>query len=376
MFCRASALAVETLRAVELKGPPEGPKIERGLEPVCWFRDSPTIDWDQTAELAHTPNRPLMEGESINEFARPRSIWQLIGDTFALYRRFPILFLALAAVAVVPYELIVLAMTGAGPFAQGGTGFLASNLLTVADSFLILPLISALHVRAVYEIDAGSRPRLLPTFRDSLRTLPVVAVATGISSVAILFGFFALFVPGALLTARWAVVAQTAALDGGGWKDPLRHSAALTRDYRWHSFGLVIVAGLIAALPVIGLGLIFGHRNTTVASFLVGTAVEVLLRSYAALATALLYFDLRARHRVRARGDGAPEEGPNVPPSAASTGTGDPLTPDGYTDTSRPRGWYIDPDQPSQMRYWGTDDENPGWSQRTAKTPKQTLADW
>jgi hypothetical protein len=316
-----------------------------------------------------------MEGESINEFERPRSIWQLIGDTFALYRRVPILFLVLAAVAVVPYELIVLLATGAGPFAQGRTGFFTSNLLTVADSFLILPLISALHVRAVREIGEGSRPGLVPTFRGSLRTLPVVAIATGISSVLILVGFFALFIPGALLTARWAVVAQTAALDGGGWKDPLRRSTDLTRAYRWHSFGLVFVASLIAFVPSLGLGAIFGHANTTTASFLVGTALQVVLRSFAALATALLYFDLKARHRGRALGSGAPQSDPNVPVSAVSTGTGDPLTPDGYTDGNRPRGWYIDPDQPSRMRYWAANDDLV-WSQRTAKTPKRTFEEW
>jgi hypothetical protein len=203
----------------------------------------------------------------------------------------------------------------------------------------------------------------------------VVAIATGITSVAILIGFFALFVPGALLTARWAVVAQTAALDGGGWKDPLRHSAALTRNYRWHSFGLVIVAGLIPTLPVFGLGLIFGHTTTTTASFLVGTALQVLLRSFAALTTALLYFDLRARHRGKTRATDARKSDPNVPPSTTSTGTGDPLAPDGYADADRPRGWYIDPDQPGRMRYWAADD-NPVWSKRTAKTPKQTLAEW
>jgi hypothetical protein len=316
-----------------------------------------------------------MEGKSINGFERSRSVWQLIGDTFALYPRFPILFLALAAIAVVPYGLIVLLVTGAGPFAQGRTGFVTSNLLTVADSFLVLPLISALHVRAVREIGEGSRPRFAPTFRGSLRALPVVAIATGISSVAILIGFFALFIPGALLTARWAVVAQTAALDSGGWKDSLRRSADLTCDYRWHSFGLVFAASLIAVVPSVGLGMIFGDTHTTAASFLVGTTLQVLLGSFAALTTALLYFDLKARRCQRAPSSGAHERNPNVPASAASTGTGDPLTPDGYTDTNRPRGWYIDPDRPSRMRYWAADD-NPAWSQRTAKTPKKTFEEW
>jgi hypothetical protein len=227
----------------------------------------------------------------------------------------------------------------------------------------------------VREIGDGSRPRLLPTFHGSLRTLPVVAIATGISSVAILVGFFALFIPGALLTARWAVVAQTAALDGGGWKDSLQRSADLTRDYRWHSFGLVFGAAVIAFVPSFGLGAIFGQTDTTAASFVVGTVLQVLFRSFVALTTALLYFDLKARHRQRAQSSGAHEWDPNVAASAASAGTGDPLTPDGYSDANRPRGWYVDPDQPSRMRYWAADD-NPAWSQRTTKTPKQTFEEW
>ena len=46
----------------------------------------------------------------------PRSARRLIADTVALYRRYPLLFLMLAAAVIVPYELIVLLATGAGPF--------------------------------------------------------------------------------------------------------------------------------------------------------------------------------------------------------------------------------------------------------------------
>ena len=194
-------------------------------------------------------------------------------------------------------------------------------------------------------------------------------------SVAILIGYLALFVPGALLTAEWAVVAQTAALEGGGWKDPLRRSSNFTRDHRWHSFGLLFVASMITFIPSFGLGSIFGHSSTTVASFLVGTALQVLLRSFAALTAALLYFDLKARPHGQARGSGLPEWGPNVPASEAPIGTGDPLTPDGYTDADRPRGWYIDPENPGRMRYWAAGNQ-PVWSRRTAKTPKQTFEEW
>jgi hypothetical protein len=316
-----------------------------------------------------------MAAQSDLKLDRSRSIGEMIVDSLALYQRFPVLFLVLAAVAAVPYELIVLAITGAGPFAQGHNGFVTSQLITVADSFLVTPLISALHVRAVRDIGDGSRPRLIPTFRASLRNLPVVIVAAGISSVAILIGSLALFVPGALLRAWWAAVAQPAALDGGDWKAPLRRSSDLTEDYRWHSFGLVFIAGLIAFVPSFGLGLIFGHTDTTAASFLAGTALQIVLRSFEALVIALLYFDLKARPRGRAYRPEAPEWDPNVPVSEAPAGVGDPLAPDGYSDADRPRGWYIDPENPGRMRYWAAGNQ-PIWSQRTAKTPKQTFEEW
>jgi hypothetical protein len=101
----------------------------------------------------------------------------------------------------------------------------------------------------------------------------------------------------------------------------------------------------------------------------------VLLRSFAALATALLYFDLKARPRGGEVGSGAAEWDPSVPVSDAPAGTGDPLTPDAYTDANRPRGWYIDPQTPTRMRYWAAGGK-PIWSQRTAKTPGQTLVEW
>jgi hypothetical protein len=316
-----------------------------------------------------------VDGQSKLVLDHPRSVWKLLATTFELYRRVPVFFLVLAAIIVVPYEVIVLAVTGNGPFAQGHMAFVPRQLLLAIDSFLVTPLISALHVRAVREVGDGGQPRLLPTLRRSLPTLPVVVVAAGVSSVAITIGTFALAVPGLILWAIWAVVAQTAALERGSWIEALRRSADLTRGHRWHALGLVFVAALIAGVPWLPLVFAFGHTTTTGASFLAGTALQVLLRSFEALITALLYFDLKARPRGGAHHIGVPEWDPNVPVSEAPSGTGDPLTPDAYTDADRPRGWYIDLESPRRMRYWAAGDK-PAWSQRTAKMPKQTLVEW
>ncbi len=56
---------------------------------------------------------------------RPRSIAKWSAATFSLYWRFPILFLdPRRRSSSCPYELIVLAITGAGPFAPGNLSFI------------------------------------------------------------------------------------------------------------------------------------------------------------------------------------------------------------------------------------------------------------
>jgi hypothetical protein len=318
-----------------------------------------------------------MNGPHDLNLDRPRSIGEMLTAAFGLYRRFPLLFLAFAAIVVVPYELIVLVATGAGPLAQGHLGFLGSKGLLVADSFIVTPLISALHVRAVREIGDGGRPTFGATFRQSLPRLPVIAVAAGISGVAIGLGSLAFGFPGILLLAIWPVVAQAAALESGGPIDALRRSFNLTRGYRWHGLGLFFAASLIAGIPWLVLFLSLGHTATNAGTFLAGTAVQVVLRSFDALAGGLLYFDLVARSRFGPPGpthiDPAEVTGA-VPPVAA---TGHPLDPNSWSDADRPAGWYVNPFSPNRMRYWMTNGPGTGvWSGRSAKTPGEVLHEW
>lgn len=294
-----------------------------------------------------------MNGQAAIELERPRSIPELIGASFDLYFRVPILFLVLAAIVVVPWEFVVLLVTGAGPLALGHKGFVINQLISLPDYFVVVPLVSALHIHAVNEVGRGSRPRLLSTFHQSLPTLPVVVLATGVSGIATSIGYLALVVPGVLLTARWAVVAQTAAIDGGGWTDAIRRSTDLTDGERWHAFWVIVVAGLITSVPWLAAWHLIGHETTTVGSFALGTALQVVTRSFGALTAALLYFDLKARLSIE------PVEPARTAP----------------TEDGRAPGWYIDPSKPTRMRYWAADGK-PGWSERTAKTPKPLLREW
>lgn len=97
-----------------------------------------------------------------------------------------------------------------------------------------------------------------------------------------------------------------------------------------------------------------------------------MIRSFTALATALLYFDLTARSKVEAKATTAVEDANpdrNVPP------TGHPLDPDSWSDEDRPPGWYVDPSAPRVMRYWAADGTQ-SWSKRTTKTPGPIRHEW
>lgn len=70
---------------------------------------------------------------------------------------------------------------------------------------------------------------LLLTLLDwAFSALHVHAAAATISGLGIALGFLALIVPGIILSLRWVVVAQAAAIEHEGWLSALRRS----RDVR------------------------------------------------------------------------------------------------------------------------------------------------
>lgn len=297
----------------------------------------------------------------------PRSARQLVRAALGLYREYPLLFLVLAAGVIVPYEAIVLAATGSGPFAHGSLGFGTSSLLTLIELALVGPLVSALHVHAVSEALEGRDPRLASVARRGLQVLPVVAAAEIIAWLGILLGFLALVVPGIILSLRWYVVAQVAAIEHEGWLLALRRSRQLTASHYRHLIVFAIYVTLITSVPTLLVGFAFGHETTTVPSFLVGVALHVVTWSLSALAAALMYFDLRARWASAG-------PAPAVPAGGDSQRVGQSWDLRRYSDQDRPKGWYVDPGSPDRMRYWKTGD-SPGW-EGTTGTPKKVRREW
>lgn len=222
----------------------------------------------------------------------PEPARAIVAKAFGLYRRYALLFLVLALCVIGPYDLLVLILTGSGPLAKNSNVVLTDPL----TAFLVSPLISALHIHAVAEIRAGRTPRLRSIAARGLRVLPTAAATAIMTTLGILVGFVMLIVPGIILSFRWYLAVQAAAIEHDGWLPAIRRSRVLTAGVYGHLFGFGILVAVIGSVPlVIGKAIATGHDTLAIA-FIGGVLLDAFAVAFAALATALLYFDLASRH--------------------------------------------------------------------------------
>ncbi len=238
-----------------------------------------------------------MEASSTIDLGRERSALEILRAALVVYGRHPILFATLAMGVIAPYELVRLAVTGVGPLGSGGKASEGTFLLFELIYYVLVgPLISALHVHAVIDMGEGRRPRIGQVALRGLGVLAVVAAAQIVAGILIGLGFIALIVPGVILSLRWSVVAQTAAVDHEGWLPALRRSRMLTAGHYWHIFRVLFAAGFLTFVVAATVGAVAGDgRSASAVAVAVGIVVYTITASFEALTLAVLYFDLRAR---------------------------------------------------------------------------------
>ncbi|HUO69948.1 MAG TPA: hypothetical protein VMU39_04160 [Solirubrobacteraceae bacterium] len=222
----------------------------------------------------------------------------MIAATLRLYTLHPLLFAALALMVVVPYELAVLAITHIPPLGARHESPGTAMTLGLLDVALVGPMVSALYAHAVLTVGAVQRPRLLRVAGSGLTALPVVAAAQIAAALGIAAGLFAFIVPGIVLAVRWAVVAQVAAIERTDWMGALRRSLALTRGQFVHAFAVILCAAVVD-LALAAAGSALTEPSARAGDVVLGIAIVTVARSFAALTTALLYFDLLARQPAR-----------------------------------------------------------------------------
>lgn len=247
------------------------------------------------------PEEPAVPGPRL-DLGRARGAGQILAATLEAYSRYWWQFLVMAFAVVAPIDIVLFGVIG-GQLSDPRpevTAYVAS-LELIVPVVLTVPLVTAVHVRAVMALGEGRRPDVGAALREGLLWLPAVCWPIVLAFLGTVAGFFLFILPGIWLAVRWAFAAQSVVVDDLRGVAALRRSASLVAGSWWRVFGILVLLYLVGggianllAQPLEALGHSAGSGVLVLAGIVVAQA---LAYSFFALAGTVLFFDLRARAR-------------------------------------------------------------------------------
>ena len=233
--------------------------------------------------------------------ARPMDLGAILDGAFSLYRRNFVVLVGAFGILLVPIALLAIAIGGAAIF------------LLPPVATLVTPAIGAL---AVADVAVGIRPTIGGIWSRMARILPALLLTELITLFAVGLGTLLLVIPGILFYVWFSLSAQAVAMENFRYFSALGRSRRLVKGSWWRVFGILIVIGLVvgiasnlvetfvlALLGALGIGsgvsVLAPSSGTahlaSISRLLAATISTVLVGPVSALASALLYFDLRLR---------------------------------------------------------------------------------
>lgn len=218
---------------------------------------------------------------------RPRRLGELLDAAFTLYRAHWKILLGVAAVAVIPLELLfsLLALT---------ENVLFVSLAGVLSVIVVTPLVTAALVKAGADVYLGRTPTIGETYSYAFSRFVPLLGAILLVGLGVILGFILLIIPGIILIVRWYFASAAVVLEDAGATDAMRRSWRLTSGHFWKVLGTLVVAGIIAGVAALIISLPFAFGPA--ASRTVGDILaSVIVQPFSSLVALLLYFDLRIR---------------------------------------------------------------------------------
>ena len=203
---------------------------------------------------------------------------------------FPFFFLITLVVAL-PNLLIEMNKPVAGEVPQLGS-FFALLGLSVVLAVVLNAIGEAVILYGAFQRLSGLPLQPGEAFQRALvRFLPLLGLGL-LSGLAIGFGVMLLVVPGLILLVMWSVVVPACVVEGLGPIESMSRSAALTKGYRWHIFGIMLLVGFVNLIASALLGLVLRPTGVVISALggLVWTAVWA---AYWNCVLIMIYHDLR-----------------------------------------------------------------------------------
>jgi hypothetical protein len=235
---------------------------------------------------------------------RPLGIGEILRTAWQLYRRHWRILLTIAAVVVVPLTLLHYLLGDLvrtqGESISNGVVETASwsigiaGLLTALATILMYLVLAGAITRAVAAEVAGQDPSVEQSYRFGFHRLGSVLLVSVLVGLAIIGGLILFIIPGIYIGIRLCVSIEALVIEGRRGTEAMGRSWALVGGHWWHSFGALVVGGLLTSIVNAVITAPFGDTGWFVQAVAAAVATVVTL-PYSALVGVLLYLDLRAR---------------------------------------------------------------------------------
>ena len=227
---------------------------------------------------------------SLLAYTRPRRATEIVDASFRFYREHAGDLLVVSALLLVPPALLA----AIAPDVLQWVFQIAYNLMYIVSQGVI-----AVYVAAAVERDSPiTAGRALREVGNRAGNVLVVGIMAGILMAV---GFVLLLVPGFIALGWFAAAIPVAAIEGLKHSAALGRSRQLARNRLLHVLGTLLLVWLIVVALVfggaLGIGLVFAIAGVPERLIeFVSNVLMIPLFPLAAIATTMLYYDLRVRN--------------------------------------------------------------------------------
>ena len=240
-----------------------------------------------------------------------RGLGDILTTAFELYRTNAAQLIKIVAIVVVPLTFVLALLTQVA-FKQNcdpndaQTFQDVSNCVSSVGRYLFIGAIGAFIAVSIQQLILGSVTRggaaavlgrpvdVESSYRYAFSRLGGLIGLALLIALAVFLGFFVFLIGALIVGVFFGVAVPVFIIERAGAVDSMSRSWKLVSGHWWHTFGVIIVAAIIASVVNSVLTRIGG--NNFFLSWIFSAIAQSITAPFVALVSVILYIDLRSRH--------------------------------------------------------------------------------
>lgn len=235
---------------------------------------------------------------------RPRTLGEILGAAFNIYKTNASKLILVVAVVVVPLSLIGAligqAFAGNDEVVAGRTisdrsfaAIVLGAIVAAIVAIIISAVLQAAMMRAAALATIGDPVDVSESYRWGLKRFGSVLLVAFLVGLITGIGFILIIIPGIIFLTLFAVSIPAVVIENRRGTDAMKRSWDLAKEHFWHVLGVVVVAWIITTVIGSILGSLGG--DNWFGAWIFSAIAQILTAPFSALVSVLLYLDLRAR---------------------------------------------------------------------------------